>query len=395
MALTLSGTNGVVGAGFTLDPSGASVTAGVGTFSSARVGAAVTISESGIEASGIGITVANINGGKISGRRNIIINGAMNVAQRGTSSTDSGYGSVDRFRVAFTGTDESPTQSQVDVASGTTPYTEGFRKALKVTNGNQTGGAGASDQLDINCRIEGQDIAGSGWNYTSSSSFITLSFWVKSSVEQNFYGYVRSVSGTVRSHPYETGSLTADTWTKITKTFSGDSNITINNDNSVEFNFYLVPFFGTGLTASGVSLTAWNTFDTTAILPDNTATWYETDNATLEITGVQLEVGSQATAFEHRSYGEELLLCQRYFYKPDLNSYLQPAYQYGNANKMSLVEYPTTMRATPTCTKTYGNTTNSFTEYHSSTSHYKAYVSSAYDDTNVYYLTAFQASAEL
>ena len=354
MALTLSGTNGVVGAGFTLDPSGASVTAGVGTFSSARVGAAVTISESGIEASGIGITVANINGGKISGRRNIIINGAMNVAQRGTSSTDSGYGSVDRFRVAFTGTDESPTQSQVDVASGTTPYTLGFRKALKVTNGNQTGGAGASDQLDINCRIEGQDIAGSGWNYTSSSSKITLSFWVKSSVAQNFYGYVRSVSGTVRSHPYETGSLTADTWTKITKTFSGDSNITINNDNSVEFNFYLVPFFGTGLTASGVSLTAWNTFDTTAILPDNTATWYETDNATLEITGVQLEVGSQATAFEHRSYGEELLLCQRYYFKETAsnNTYM---FGYGNTPQsygLAQLSQPNSFRASPTITIT-------------------------------------------
>ena len=277
----------------------------------------------------------------------------MNVAQRGTSSTDSGYGSVDRFRVAFTGTDESPTQSQVDVASGTTPYTEGFRKALKVTNGNQTGGAGASDQLDINCRIEGQDMAGSGWNYTSSSSFITLSFWVKSSVEQNFYGYVRSVSGTVRSHPYETGSLTADTWTKITKTFSGDSNITINNDNSVEFNFYLVPFFGTGLTASGVSLTAWNTFDTTAILPDNTATWYETDNATLEITGVQLEVGSQATAFEHRSYGEELLLCQRYYFKETAVSAYMAGYG-SNPQSYGLIQLsqPNSFRATPTITVT-------------------------------------------
>ena len=52
-------------------------------------------------------------------------------------------------------------------ASGTTPYTLGFRKSLKVTNGNQTGGAGSSDDIQINCRLEGQDIAGSGWNYTS------------------------------------------------------------------------------------------------------------------------------------------------------------------------------------------------------------------------------------
>ena len=124
--------------------------AGVSTFrNTMNVGAAVTISESGIEASGIGITVANINGAQLGGRRNIIINGAMNVAQRGTSSTSTGYQTVDRFQVQFSGTDEAPTQAQVYVASGTTPYTSGFRKALKVTNGNQTGGAGADDYIWI------------------------------------------------------------------------------------------------------------------------------------------------------------------------------------------------------------------------------------------------------
>ena len=356
-----------VGSGVTISSDGDVFTTGITTSSTVIVGSGVTISESGIEASGIGITCANINGSQIGGRRNIIINGAMNVAQRGTSSTTSGYGSVDRFRVAFSGTDEAPTHAQVDVSSGTTPYTLGFRKALKVTNGNQTSGAGASDQIDINYRIEGQDMAGSGWNYISSNSKITLSFWVKSSVAQNFYGYIRSVSGTVRSHPYETGSLTADTWTKITKTFSGDSNITINNDNSVEFNFYLVLFYGTGLTASGVSLTAWNTYDATALMPDNTSTWYTTNDATLEITGVQLEVGSQATAFEHRSFGEELLLCQRYYYKStqydypvqnpidtskttDVHGYLGWAFYNTTSCRSFNYENPVEMRAAPSVT---------------------------------------------
>ena len=91
--------------------------AGVSTFrNTMNVGAAVTISESGIEASGIGITVANINGAQIGGRRNLIINGAMNVAQRGTSSTSTGYQTVDRFQVQFSGTDEAPTQAQVDLS---------------------------------------------------------------------------------------------------------------------------------------------------------------------------------------------------------------------------------------------------------------------------------------
>jgi len=272
----------------------------------------------GVGASAAAITVNNTDGtctANITNKpnRNLVINGAMQVAQRGTSSTSNGYGSVDRFRVVYTSTDEAPTQSQADVASGTTPYTLGFRKSLKVTNGNQTGGAGSSDDIQINCRLEGQDIAGSGWNYTSSSSFITLSFYVKSSVAQNFYGYVRSNSGTIRSHPFETGSLSADTWTKVTKTFSGDSNITINNDNTTGFNFFLNAFLGTDLTDNGVSLTAWNTYSSSSITPDNTSTWYTTNDATLEITGVQLEVSDHATSFEFLSFADELTRCERYY----------------------------------------------------------------------------------
>ena len=170
------------------------------------------------------------NGGFLS-NRNIIINGAMQVAQRGTSSTTNGYGSVDRYAVYSQGTDEAPTHAQVDVASGTTPYTLGFRKAIKVTNGNQTSGAGAGDLVAIDYTIEAQDIANSGWNYLSTSSYVTLSFWIKSSVAQNFYVMIRSEDTTKYNYPIETGSLTADTWTKITKTIPGNSNLTFNNDN--------------------------------------------------------------------------------------------------------------------------------------------------------------------
>ncbi len=127
---------------------------------------------------------------KVGQAKNLVVNGAMVVAQRGTSSTASGYGSIDRINQQFGGTDEAPTFAQVDVASGTTPYTNGFRKALKITNGNQTSGAGASDHIYAQTILEAQDIANSGWNYTSSSSYITISYWVKSSVAQNFYGLI-------------------------------------------------------------------------------------------------------------------------------------------------------------------------------------------------------------
>ena len=277
------------------------------------VGSAVTISESGIEASGIGITCANINGTQIGGRRNLVINGAMNIAQRGTSSTTAGMYTVDRFTYAWNGHDEALTQAQVDVSSGTTPYTEGFRKAYKVTNGNQTSGAGASDILYFEHHMEAQDIANSGWNYTSSTSFITLSFWVKSSVSQDFKGYVRTPDGSSHSYAYSTGTLSANTWTKIVKTIPGNSNLTIDNDTGQGFQIYLWPYIGTTYTDAGVTENAWTSYSGSARTPVSATDWWTTNDATFEITGVQLEVGSQTTPFEHRTFAEELLLCQRYF----------------------------------------------------------------------------------
>ena len=153
--------------------------------------------DKGVGASTAAITVNNTDGtctanitNNLSNRR-LTINGDMRIAQRGTSSTGTGYQTVDRFQTGTSGVDETPTQAQADVAAGTTPYTLGFRKSFKVTNGNQTSGAGASDVVDIKHVFEAQDIANSGWNYLSSSSFITLSLWVKSSVAQNFFGHVK------------------------------------------------------------------------------------------------------------------------------------------------------------------------------------------------------------
>ena len=273
----------------------------------------------GVGASTAAITVNNTDGTCTANitnnlsNRNLIINGAMQVAQRGTSSTSSGYYTVDRFKVINSGTDESPTQAQVDVASGTTPYTLGFRKALKVTNGNQTGGAGGGDFIWIQTIIEAQDIANSGWNYTSSSSNITLSFWVKSSVAQDFKGYLRSSDGTNYEYPFATGSLSADTWTKITKTIPGNSNLQFDTNNESGLEINILPFLGTDRTDGSVTENAWATYNSSARTKDHTSTWYTTNDATFEITGVQLEVGSVATDFEHRSFGQELALCQRYF----------------------------------------------------------------------------------
>ena len=268
---------------------------------------------------------------KIGTNKNLIINGAMQVAQRGTSTvglSSPGPAVVDRMYLNYSGTDDSPTFAQVDVASGTTPYTLGFRKSLKITNGNQTSGAGTSDTILIQHRLEGQDVAGSGWNYLSTSSNITLSFWVKSSVAQNFYFALISQSGTQKNFPMETGSLSADTWTKITKTIPGNSGITINNDNALGLYFEFMLFRGTDQTGS-VNLNEWSTYSGSARTPDNTSTWYTTNDATWEITGLQLEVGTVSTPFEHRSVGEELARCKRYYEQFDSNGLAEAPFGVG------------------------------------------------------------------
>ena len=237
----------------------------------------------------------------------------MMVAQRGISSTSQGYHSVDRFKPYAGGADEDPTQEQVDVSSGTSPYTEGFRKALKITNGNQTSGAGGADYMQIEHKFEAQDIANSGWNYTSSSSFITLSFWVKSSVSQDFQMSLRTTDGTAQSFQFETPTLSANTWTKIVKTIPGNSNLTFDNNVSQGMVIYWFPFIGNNYTSASNTLNAWVQGTPSTYGVTDPTTWWTTNDATFELTGVQLEVGTQATAFEHRSFGEELRLCQRYF----------------------------------------------------------------------------------
>ena len=320
---------------------------GIATITTAKIGAGVTISESGIEASGIGITCASINGGQIGGRRNLIINGAMNVAQRGTSTTTSGGYAADRLNVFHGGTDEAPTFAQADVSSGTTPYTLGFRKCLKVTNGNQTSGAGAADYVWLQYKIEAKDIANSGWNYTSTSSFITLSFWVKSSVAQTFKGYIETIDGTKQQYPYETGSLSADTWTKITKKIPGNSNLTFDNNNEEGFKFTILPFISNNKTDNSVTEDAWSTYNSSARMKDSTTTWYTTNDSTFEFTGLQIEVGSEATPFEHRSYGEEELLCHRYFFSGIAHRYWYNGHG-GNVTDYQLIPFKTEMRAAPT-----------------------------------------------
>ena len=292
--------------------------------------------------------ITSVGGGQLS-HRNIIINGAMTVAQRGQSSTSSGYHTVDRFQVNNSATDEAPTQAQVDVASGTTPYSLGFRKALKVTNGNQTSGAGTSDFIRALYYIEAQDLANSGWNYKSSSSYITISFWVKASVAQTYYTNFRVFDGTQKMY-YFSYTLSADTWTKVTHTIPGHADISFDNDTGQGMYIQWYQFRGTNNTGP-VTANQWHDLDTSTFTPDQDSTWYTTNDATWEMTGVQLEVGDTATSFEHRSFGEELRRCQRYFFNITGDNGSRtgiPGYANATNELRCMVQFPVPMRALPT-----------------------------------------------
>ena len=267
----------------------------------------------GVGASTAAITVNNTDGtctANITNKpnRNLIINGAMQVAQRGTSSTSGGYQTVDRFPSYHTG--GAVTQSQGSLTSGS-PFEKGFTKYLRITN--TTANTGTDGARSIIPKLEAQDIANSGWNYKSSSSYITLSFWVRSSVNQEFYILAQTQDGTKQAYPFSIGTLSENTWTKVTHSIPGNSNITMDNNTENGLQFFIYAFLGTDFTSSSVSLNAWGAYSSSARTPDYTNTWAATTNATFDITGLQLEVGSVATDFEHRSFAQELLLCQRYY----------------------------------------------------------------------------------
>ena len=348
--------------------------------------------------------------------RNLIINGAMLVAQRGTSaSTTNGYGSVDRVRLSYnsSGLDEVPSQTQSNVStpsspyhlptSGDHPYKEGFRKCFNITNGNQTSGAGANDFIKFQYRIEAQDIANSGWNYTDPNSFITLSFWIKSSVAQNFYGYLETFDGSGYLYPFETGNLAQFTWTKVTKTIPGNSNLTVNNDIGSGLQVEIQAFMGTDSTSSGVALNTWAAYAAGTRTPDQTSTWFTTNDASLEITGLQLEVGPVATPFEHRSFAEEKKRCERYYQTYGFTTLMgSMSGQVGTPR----ILFPTEMRDTPSVTVEYGSNGNgSFRNQNNGstlTGHTTFnYYTNGFDcrgnsgSANIIYSSTYKASAEL
>jgi len=285
---------------------------------------------------GTQITTADIADGAFQANKNLVINGAMQVAQRGTSftCTNTNFITLDRYNVyeGAAGTTYTVTQDSDAPA--------GFSKSLKIVNstavsvtGEQYGGIGYA--------VEGYDNVSTGMG-TSSAKDVTLSFWVKSSLTGTF-GVTLRASGSSSANYVSSYTInSANTWEYKTVTYPATSLGTWNTTNGIGSD--IVWSLGTGPTYSNTA-GYWNTGSNKFALTGETKI-NGTAGATFQITGVQLEVGSVATPFEHRSFGDELAKCQRYY----TEATPQMVHAYSTTNVSGKLSYPVTMRATPTGT---------------------------------------------
>jgi hypothetical protein len=286
--------------------------------------------------------------------RNLLYNGAMQVAQRRTSNTNItavGYYTADRWNTNI-GSLGTWTQSVENDA----PTGSGFRKSLKMLCTTADSAPAGGDYNIIQQMLEGQNLQQIAKG-TSSAKQLTLSFWVKSNVigiyaiELRDHNNTRQVSSTYNV-------AVSNTWEHKVITFPADITGVLNNDNarSLDINFWLGA--GTNWT-SGILNTTWNTITNANRAVGQTNLAAATNNY-WQITGVQLEVGDMETSFEHKSYGQELQECQRYYFhsnSPQTFSAVsgngagivsRPIYT--NYANTSFIPFAVPMRATPTVT---------------------------------------------
>jgi len=246
-------------------------------------------------------TVSNMAG------RNRIINGDMRIDQRnaGASVTNvvGPLYSIDRFWTF--GTQASKFTAQRN-AGGVTPPV-GFTNYLGITSSGAYS-VSSSDFFQLYQSIEGFNTADFGWG-TASAQTVTLSFWVRSSLTGTFGGSLLNGASN-RVYPYSYNISAANTWEQKTVTIPGDTSGTWLTDNGA--GIYLGFNLGSGSAHSGTA-GLWSS--TAYRAPTGATSVVGTSGATFYITGVQLEAGSVATPFEHRQYGQELVLCQRYYEK--------------------------------------------------------------------------------
>ena len=237
------------------------------------------------------------------GARNLIINGAAVIDQRNGGSsvtpTSSAY-TLDRWLANVTAASKYSVQQS-------TVAPDNFTNSFLITSTSAYTPV-SGDYMSFQTRIEANNIAHVGWG-SSAAKTVTLSFWVRSSLTGTFGGSFYFPASTVRTHPFSYTINSANTWEYKTVNIVGD---TVTNTAPTGNNLYVIVQWALGAGSTYQTGTSgWQNGNYVA--PSGVVDLVATSGATLYITGVQLEVGEQATPFEHRSYGDELARCQRYY----------------------------------------------------------------------------------
>lgn len=253
--------------------------------------------------------------GPIGGRRNLCYNGGWTVWQRGESDTTASNNdyAADRWQIAFAGLDGNVDWERTGVGQTDTSVPTGHSSAIKVSMDASETSLDAADRIHIQQKIEGQDLQHLLYG-SSDAKTLTFSFWVRASVAATYTIEFIQIEAVTHRNIHRTFTINAvDTWEYKTVTIPGDTSIAIENDNTEGLRISWWLDAGSDFT-SGTLNTDWADYNI-ANRVDNTTGWLESTNPTFYLAGCQLEVGSVATEFEHRSFGEELALCQRYFQK--------------------------------------------------------------------------------
>ena len=288
-----------------------------------------------------------LTNGQIGGRRNIVINGAMMVAERSTStqfSNSNGF-VCDRFECSNQ-TDGAITFSQsTDVPSG-----QGFINSTKINVDTADSSLAATQHALFQQKVEGLNSSQLMWG-TSNAENISVSFWIKSSLTGTFTYYALDESADSQSYVQTFTIDSANTWEKKTfiiegPTTGGTTDFPITNATS----FFTGISLGVGSTHQTSTTGSWHSTANFAASTSSAVKLIGTASANMYVTGWQIELGNQATPFEHRSFGEELRLCQRYYFEPASN--LSIGTRGRNGYGQGSVLFPVTMRAAPTLTGT-------------------------------------------
>jgi hypothetical protein len=292
------------------------------------------------------VQVANLNGGPLAGTRNRIINGDMRFDQRNGGAAVTIGAATNTFVLdRWYGYGNSASKFSIQRNAGSVTPPAGFSNYLGVTSLSSYS-VPAGEQYVIGHRIEGFNAAGFDFGTANAKTF-SLSFWVRSSISGTHGGQI--VNGAYnRSYPFSYTISAANTWEYKTVVVTGDTTGTWLSDNGIGL---VVGFnLGSGSTFSSTANT-WSAGNFSA--PTGAVSVVGTNGATFYITGVQLELGTVATPFERRSYGQELALCQRYY---QIGIVGLDVYETSGGNSRLTAPFRVSMRTPPTIAQTEAET---------------------------------------